>query len=137
MNDEHYIVRWVEQPHTMTHQLLILRRAGPGQVDYLADTPDGRQWVRTEPAATLPAGAGVVVDLPSDALPAVRDALDRALGIWPQSADAAEARVEELGARVDELREALAREYRRVDRLLDWALVSGVSSGVARDTPPE
>jgi hypothetical protein len=126
-----YIVRWLEVPERFAHQLLVLRRAGVGQVEWLdlARVTGGQgmdwRWVRTEPGGTLEPWQGVVLELPTEALEAVRAALEATLGLPPATA---EARV---------LREAWERERGYVSQLLSMLaeVVKRTPSG--RAPPPE
>jgi hypothetical protein len=84
VTEDAYIIRLRERPERWVHELLVLRRAGPGQVEYLREVDmregAGWEWIRVEPAMNLEPGQGVVLELPTDALPALREALDRLLG---------------------------------------------------------
>jgi hypothetical protein len=111
-----YIVRLRERPELDAHELLVLRRVGPGQVEYqeLLGVKAGQPrwaWKRTDPAVTLEPGQGVIAQVPTDALPALREAvLHAAAGLFPPPASEAEVRV---------LREVLEHERGRVNDTLE------------------
>lgn len=95
-----YVVRWRET-NRLTHELLVMRRYG-GVVKYLepvvvgmptADQPPVAdhlewRWVRSEPGVHLEPGQGVALEVPSEALEAIRSALEATLGIPPATAEA-------------------------------------------------
>jgi hypothetical protein len=121
VTEDTYIIRLLERPERWVHELLVLRRAGPGQVEYLEYLPDDDstgtprwEWVRTEPGVNLPAGKGVVLSLPTDALPALQEALERLLGP-PGMLGAMDAAHE---AQVARYREVYERELDRWEGIL-------------------
>jgi hypothetical protein len=111
-----YIVRLRERPELDAHELLMLRRVGPGQVEYqeLLGVKAGQPrwaWKRTDPAVTLELGQGIIAQVPTDALPALREAVIRtAAGLFPPPASEAEVRV---------LWDALTYERGRVNDMLE------------------
>lgn len=110
--DDLYIIRLRERPQTMGHELLVLRRVGSDQVEWLNPARVTGQrmewrWERAESGVTLEPWQGVVLELPTDALPALAEAVHRVLGTPPATAEAAV------------LREAWKVERDRNAKLLD------------------